>query len=269
MRLAETLWILLLVATLSSGCISVARLEDLPSSSESLHYGQPEKEEFGYYEYEFSLQDVTDEQFVEAVRQALSTNDFHIRRDDLAARVITADRGLRANEWHSVVGVYSRRRNEDLDVKILFKITQDFTGTLPQSYAENIADRIRTFLHRDSGTALLRGNGILEVNGRHALTLRTERSIPAGETVVEVGSVHSRDLIDYPRRCRITFTAQPDRIYQVTYAGNMDDRHSLPCKWKPAAQAFDYDLRNCTVATIIAPDGDEVGRCRLVGEAGD
>ena len=125
------------------GCLSVARREDLPSPSESVHYGRPEKEKFGDYEYEFSLQNVTDEQFFEAVRQGLSTNGFHIRRDDPAARVITAERGLRANEWHSVVGVYSRRRNENLDVKILLKITQDSTGTLPQSYAENIADRIR------------------------------------------------------------------------------------------------------------------------------
>ena len=138
-------------AALCSGCLSVAHLADLPASSDSVHYGRWEKEEYGYYEYEFALRNVTDEQFVRAVREGLSTNGFEIKRDDPTARVITADRGLRPNEWGSVVGVYSRRRNEDLDVKVIFEITQDFTGTFPQSYAENIAERIRTCLHREPG----------------------------------------------------------------------------------------------------------------------
>ncbi len=150
-RSIQKLFPLVVAAALCSGCISVARLADLPVATDSLHYGRPEKEEYGYYEYEFLLHDITNEQFVHAVRQALSTNGFQIRRDDPEARVITADRGLRANEWSSVVGVYSRRQGADLEVKVIFKITQDFTGTIPQSYAENIADRIRTFLHRDLG----------------------------------------------------------------------------------------------------------------------
>jgi len=68
---------------------------DLPASSDSLRYGRPEKEEYGYYEDEFFLRNVTDEKFVRAVREGLSTNGFEIRRDDPNARVITADRGLR------------------------------------------------------------------------------------------------------------------------------------------------------------------------------
>jgi hypothetical protein len=118
------------------------------------------------------------------------------------------------------------------------------------------------------GSAVLHGNGILEVNGRHSVLLKPERSIPAGETVVAVGSVHSADLVEQPRLCRIRFSAQPGAVYQVGYIADPADRHSLPCRWTPMPRTFNYDIRNCTIATIVGPEGTEVGRCRLVAEAG-
>lgn len=59
---------------------------------------------------------------------------------------MTGERGLRLNEWASVVGVYSRRTGDALDVKVVVRITQDFTGTLPEKFAENVADGIRRAL---------------------------------------------------------------------------------------------------------------------------
>jgi hypothetical protein len=109
------------------------------------------------------------------------------------------------------------------------------------------------------GSAVLHGNGILEVNGRHSVLLKPERSIPAGETVVVVGSVHGADLAEQPRLCRIRFSAQAGGVYQVRYMGDPADRHSLPCRWTPMPRTFNYDIRNCTIATIVGPEGTEVG----------
>ena len=57
-------------------------------------------------------------------------------------------------EWASVVGVYRRPQSKGGAVKILFKVTQDFTGsTKGRTYAENIANRIRKYLEwHASGT---------------------------------------------------------------------------------------------------------------------
>jgi hypothetical protein len=132
-----------------SGCTSVARLSDLPQSGDAIQYGQAGEKRSGQYEYDFTLHDVTDEQFENAVREGLTTNGFVIKRSDPGGRVIFAERGLRLNEWASVVGIYSRRSDANLQVKVLVDITQDITGTLPQSYAENIANRIRDVLSRD------------------------------------------------------------------------------------------------------------------------
>lgn len=139
-----------LVASLAvAGCQNVARLSDLPTSSENVRFGPSGDTHRGHYECDFSLRDVSDEQFESATRQGLTTNDFSIVRDDPAARTILAKRGLRPNEYASVVGVYWRRVDAGLEAKVLVRITQDALGTFKQSYAENLANRIRKFLSRD------------------------------------------------------------------------------------------------------------------------
>jgi len=134
---------LLISALLVSGCMSVARLTDLPSSSEDVKFKQVSKDEYGNYEHDFVLTGVTDQQFQAGVRKALESNGYSVRTDDIKSRVTTGERGLRPNTWGAVAGVYSRRTGDRLDVKVIVRITQDFTGTLPERFAEDIAGDIK------------------------------------------------------------------------------------------------------------------------------
>lgn len=133
------------------GCSSVARIENLPTNSGAVRFDSVERVARGHYEYVFTLQAVTDEQFFNATIEALTSNDFVIVRNDKQVRTVVAERGVRLNEWGSVVGIYSRRNDKSIDVKVVFDITQDFTGGFPQRYAENIAVRIRNVLHTETG----------------------------------------------------------------------------------------------------------------------
>lgn len=153
MQLSKSVRLVFAVATLGlfSGCVEMAYLEDLPDSNASIHYGAVEKVQSRHYEHEFSLKHVSADQLVKATEQALSSNGYILRKNDRQAGVITAERGMRANEWGSVVGVYYMNRNDALSVKVIVEISQDFTGTFPQKYAENIAVRIRNVLHQDTG----------------------------------------------------------------------------------------------------------------------
>jgi hypothetical protein len=136
---------------LFSGCVEMAYLDDLPDSNAAIHYGEIEKKHSRHYEHEFALKHVSEDQLVKATEQALSSNGYIVRKNDRQSGVITAERGMRANEWGSVAGVYYMRRNDGLSVKVIVEISQDFTGTFPQKYAENIAVRIRNVLHQDTG----------------------------------------------------------------------------------------------------------------------
>ena len=117
--------------------------------------------------------------------------------------------------------------------------------------------------------ALLHGTGILGVNGRHAVVLNTERPIAPGHTTILVGSVHSRNLEDAPQSCEIAFDAQSEHTYSVVYSGDTERGNSPPCRWRPAMQNFDYDIRNCALALLLDSEGTEIARCRLTPNSGD
>jgi hypothetical protein len=134
---------LLVGALLVSGCLSVGRLSDLPTSFEQVKFNEVNKSEYGHYEYDFVLVNVTDEQIHIRARKALEANGYSVQTNDMKSRIITGERGLRLNTWGSVAGVYSRRNGDQLDVKVIVRITQDFTGTLPENFAEDIASEIK------------------------------------------------------------------------------------------------------------------------------
>src|SRR6185369_14049924 len=137
---------LVISALLVSGCMSVARLNDLPRSSDQVNFKQVSKDEYGHYEHDFVLTGVTDQQFHAIVRKAMESNGYSVRTDEVKSRATTGERGLRLNTWGAVAGVYSRRTGDSLDVKVIVRITQDFTGTLPERFAEDIANEIKKSL---------------------------------------------------------------------------------------------------------------------------
>jgi hypothetical protein len=128
-----------------AGCLSTARLSDLPATSADVQFGMPFKDAYGWYEYDFTTES-SEEELRGVTRQALTDDGFTIVRDDPQGRVMTADRGLRAHEWASVVGVYWEPGDTGLAVKIIYEITQDFTGTWTGAYAERIGHKIENLL---------------------------------------------------------------------------------------------------------------------------
>jgi hypothetical protein len=73
--------------------------------------------------------------------EALKQEGFTIALADYDKRCVKGEKGLRANEWAMVSGVYLRQAS-DQKVKVVCIITQDITGGWREAYAENIANRI-------------------------------------------------------------------------------------------------------------------------------
>ena len=138
---------LMLLILLLTGCVSVANVSDFPQDLSQVKFGELQFDGPWQYDYEFELSEVSDKDFFAAAKPALTSNGFSIVKFDTSQGVIIAKRGLRANEWASVVGVYRKPESQGGDTKILFKVTQDFTGSfINRGYSENIANRIRRYL---------------------------------------------------------------------------------------------------------------------------
>ena len=116
---------LILFSCLAS-CVSVARITDLPGDLSEVRFGDVRFNGRWEEEHEFQLDQVTDEAFFAATKPALTSNGFKIVRFDPDARVVQASRGMRAQEWASVVGVYRQPISEGGRVKIFYKKLQQY-----------------------------------------------------------------------------------------------------------------------------------------------
>ncbi len=127
----------------STGCLSVARLSDLPADSESAYADStstPSK--YGHFEHTLSIEGVSRQLVFDSAQEALNQEGFIIKLADGDKGCIQGERGLRMNEWGMVSGVYLREADNAVEVKVMCIITQDVTGGFRQSYAVNIANRI-------------------------------------------------------------------------------------------------------------------------------
>jgi hypothetical protein len=126
-----------------TGCLSVARLSDLPADSASVDMESAAKPTtYGRFEHTFSLEGSSRQRVFDISQLALQQEGFRIASADFDQGCIKGERGLRANEWGMVSGIYLREGEGRVKVKVICIITQDFTGGWHQSYAQNIANRI-------------------------------------------------------------------------------------------------------------------------------
>jgi uncharacterized protein YceK len=144
MRIGRLLFVFSLFILLStSGCLSVARLSDLPQDSESAYTEKTDRtDRYGWFEHTVSLAGVCTQLVFDSAQEALQQEGFTITCADADKGCIQGQRGLRANEWGMVSGIYLREDGNAVKVKVICQITQDFTGGWRQSYAVNIANRI-------------------------------------------------------------------------------------------------------------------------------
>lgn len=133
-------------------CISTARIQDFPKNVSSINFEKiatsPKTTKDGLrnaktgFEYYFTTS-VADEIYLRnAISSGLDLQGFTVEFTDYSQGTIVAERGMRANEWNSVAGVYYRKKAEGFEVYINCKITQDFTGGWNEDRAKKIGIRI-------------------------------------------------------------------------------------------------------------------------------
>jgi len=144
MRIARLLLVAGVTVLLSlAGCLSVARLSDLPADSQSADIDNTSEDtKYGRFEHTFSIQGVSKQVVFDSTQVALKQEGFQIASADYDKGCVQGERGLRANEWGMVSGVYLHEADNQVKGKVICIITQDITGGWHQSYAENIANRI-------------------------------------------------------------------------------------------------------------------------------
>lgn len=148
---------ILMLIILFQSCMTSARISDFPRSADLYDFNkianaketyQPgmwnSKTGYGY----FLKTNISDDSIIiNAITTALKVEHFTIKYIDKNKGSILAERGLRANEWKAVSGVYYQKSNEGADIYIKCKISQDVTGGWREDRAKQIGQGICHNLH--------------------------------------------------------------------------------------------------------------------------
>ena len=142
----------LLALALVSGCVSEARLSDFQKTSNGIDFDALAKRDYdsksavwtekGGYEYYIEAQNVSENDLVNGIIEALKELHYVIKSSNTGDDTIIARRGFEVNEWASVAGIYYHSKGDRYQIYIQNKITQDFTGGWRDNRAKKIANAI-------------------------------------------------------------------------------------------------------------------------------
>lgn len=142
---------LLLVIVILNSCVSVAKISDFPKASNQVDFNKYSKEykekqepfwtaetSNEYYFEKNKVISETDLRFI--ILAGLKDNGYRSYGLNQQNDCVLAKRGLRANEWNSITGVYYQLDNKDQNIQIYIntKITQDITGGWRENRAKKI-----------------------------------------------------------------------------------------------------------------------------------
>ena len=141
-----------LITVFLQSCLSTAHLSDFSQTARGFDFAKiaaakntsPDKSwnsKTGF-EYYIKANVSEDSVIIKAITGAMMSEGFSIKLLDKTNCAILGERGLRANEWNSVAGVYYRKNENSYEMYINCKITQDFTGGLREDRAKKIGDII-------------------------------------------------------------------------------------------------------------------------------
>lgn len=129
---------LLLLILFSYGC-TTAKLSRFPTSASAVDFESISKSPLPIEKaiwrsktrFDFYLKSIeTNKRLInQAILAALKNNGYKVFRTDTVGNVLLARRGLRANEWNAIAGIYYQIQNEAVNLYIKTEITQDFTGS--------------------------------------------------------------------------------------------------------------------------------------------
>ena len=154
--------LLIVLSPLLNSCLSVAKISDFPPSSSGIDFDKysaeykVQKDPFWTAatsnEYYFEKDKViTEKDLTDIIQQALSKKGYAMNKVDLENNYISGRRGMQANEWNSITGVYYRQdNNKKLQVYIITKITQDFTVGWKENRAKKVGEMIESSIDAKS-----------------------------------------------------------------------------------------------------------------------
>ncbi len=147
-----TVLLIPLAIILIQSCLSVARLSDFPKTARGYDFnnivaaknvstdkGWNKKTGLEYY---IKTNVTVDSLIIRAITGAIESGGFTIEFLDKNTYAIIGKRGLRANEWKSVIGVYYKINNDVCEMYVKCKITQDFTGGWRTDRAKKVGEII-------------------------------------------------------------------------------------------------------------------------------
>lgn len=146
---------LLILSTSLNGCLSVAKLSDFPKTSTAIDFNKysvdfhEQKKAFWTTEtsneYYFErIKVMTGKNVNDIIQNALRQKGYKIIGIDLENDYVIGKRGIHANEWKSITGVYYKLDNDKqmLQIYITTKITQDFEGGWRENRAKKVGQII-------------------------------------------------------------------------------------------------------------------------------
>lgn len=143
---------LLLNSCFASHYVGEANLDQFPKSNEEIDFNEksiinPEKELFWNTkttnEYYFYLDSYDETKLEEIIQKALRKKGYKIIFINTNENTIIGERGMRANEWYSIMAVYYKLTDK-AEIYIVCKITQDASG----GWSENRAMKIGRIIQK-------------------------------------------------------------------------------------------------------------------------
>lgn len=134
------------------GCLSVAKIDQFPKSSAGINFEryatefQENKDPFWTFntsnEYYFERDTVISEQeLIDVIQYALRNKEYSINSTSAENDNVNGKRGMYANEWKTITGVYYRidLTKHKLQIYTKTQITQDITGGWRKNRAKEVS----------------------------------------------------------------------------------------------------------------------------------
>jgi hypothetical protein len=134
---------------LCASCAGVAKMSAFSQTAETFDFDKLAQQNYESkdamwnqqteYEYFIEIERITEDELFKQIIDALVKSGYDISYENKQNRAIIGERGLRLNEWNSIIGVYYKQREDFFQVFIKNAITQDITGGWRENRAKKVA----------------------------------------------------------------------------------------------------------------------------------
>ena len=142
-----------------TSCLSVAKISSFSETSDGINFDyvsskQLDKNESAWTsktsnEYYFETNKVIEKNILfDSMIESLKNEGYTIKSAKRDNNCVIGERGLRANEWKSIIGIYFKNdyiRNKT-QVYLLCKITQDITGGWKENRAKKVGVKLENMI---------------------------------------------------------------------------------------------------------------------------